>query len=55
VWWHEPVIPAIQEVQVGGHPSKDGQGKCVRFHLKNRLKTKRARWLKFKYLKENIG
>jgi hypothetical protein len=47
-WWHLPVIPAIQEVELGGSWSKPKLLKSVRPYLKTKLKAKRLEvWLKW--------
>jgi hypothetical protein len=37
VWWHTPIIPTTQEVEVGGSRS---QGKRMRAYLENKLNAK---------------
>jgi hypothetical protein len=42
-----PIIPATQEVEVGGSWSEDSLGKNVKLYLKNELKAKGLwMWLK---------
>jgi hypothetical protein len=40
VSWFIPIIPAIQEAEVGGSQSEASLGKSVRLYLKNKLKAK---------------
>jgi hypothetical protein len=39
-WWYMPVIPATQEVEVGGSQSKCGSGKSMKHYLKHKLTAK---------------
>jgi hypothetical protein len=47
-WWCTPVIPASQEAEVGGSPSKAGPRKKIRDIKQNKLKPKGLEeWLKW--------
>jgi uncharacterized protein (DUF736 family) len=47
-WWLMPVIPATQEVEVGGSWSKASLGKSGGPYLENKLKARRLEsWLKW--------